>query len=172
MKEKIFFALILGLGVMMASYGQVWAHGPTSGGGRGSGPGSMYFPGLGPAGSGGGMMGSGGGMMGSGGGMMGPGGSMMGGSGWDQMGDGLRGLFGGHEGGSSSSWRGEHEVNEDQARRIIEYRLGDNPYLRIGNMNELRDGFEFEIVTKKGGELVDRQFVERNTGHTYSMFDR
>jgi hypothetical protein len=107
-------------------------------------------------------------MMGSDWGNMGSEGPMTG-SGWDYTGDGFGRMFNGNSRETGDPWRGEHPVTRDQARRVIEYRLGDNPYVRIGQVTDTSDGFQFDIVTKKSEELVDRLAVERSTGKIFPI---
>jgi hypothetical protein len=88
------------------------------------------------------------------------------------MGEALKNLFGlGINGnGSTDSLNGEHPVTLEQARRVVEYRLGDNPYVRIGDSTDTGDGFEFDILTRDSRELVDRVVVEKETGRVRSMY--
>jgi len=185
MRRKGILATVLGLAMVTAGYGLAQAHGTGSMGGMNSGGAGSGWFGTGSGftdGSNGSHMGPGGHMMGGEWGQAGPGeqmggfgwgqtreGEHMGGFGWGRMiGEGMGRLLGRDGSGSADPWRGEHRVTRDQARRIVEYRLGDNPYVRIGGVTETAEGFQFEVVTKKGAELVDQMMVERNTGRTYS----
>jgi hypothetical protein len=152
MKNKIVLVAVLSLVVVTAGYGLVQAHGGQS-----------------RSGSGGGWFGMGSGHMGgSGWGHMGSGDHMMG-SGWNHMG-------GGYERGSDGSrydrddrWRGDRHVTSEEAREIAEHNLGGNPYIKVGKLTERSEGFEVEIVTRKGQELVNRLLVEKETGQVFPI---
>jgi hypothetical protein len=99
---------------------------------------------------------------------MGSGDHMMG-SGWNHMG-------GGYERGSDGSrydrddrWRGDRHVTSEEAREIAEHNLGGNPYIKVGKLTERSEGFEVEIVTRKGQELVNRLLVEKETGQVFPI---
>jgi len=149
------------------------AHGPGSQyGGYGMGPGMMgpgYGMGPGMMGPGYGM---GPGMMGPGYGMgpgyrMGPG--MMGpgyGMGPGMMGPGMMGP--GMMGPGYGMWgRGDANLTTDDVRKNLERWLAwqGNPRLKVGAIKEDGDDtIVAEIVTKKGGEVVDRMRIDRSTG--------
>lgn len=55
------------------------------------------------------------------------------------------------------------------AREIAEHNLGRNPFIEVGKLTESSEGFEVEIVTRKGGELVNRLRVEKETGRVFPI---
>lgn len=164
MTGRTILTAVMSLVLVAAGSGVALAHGGQSMGGSGSG----WF-GAGPGQTGGGVwgaMGPGGSMMG--GGHMGSGGSMMGNEG-SQWGEGLQRLFGGNDSPAADPWKGEHKVTRDEALRVIQYRLGDNPYVRIGQETDTDQGFAFDVVTRKSGDLVDRLMVDKNTGRVFPI---
>ena len=99
-----------------------------------------------------GMMGSGQGMMG---GMMGQQGGMMG-------------------QGRGSNYPMQTPLTEEDARVLIEYHIrfiDQNPNLKVRNVKKTEDGFEVEVVTRKGEGLVDRYLVESDTGRVYRILE-
>ena len=126
------------------------------------------------------------------GGMMGYGGGMMG-YGWGGDRDGNRGGYecdgprygGGGYGcdgpGSYNRPRGGAQWGEDgakiditreEAEVMVSFRLRrTNPNLKVGKITENEEGFQVEVVTKKGGDLVDRLQVEKDTGRVYRIFE-
>lgn len=152
MKRKAILAAVLSLAVVTVGYGLVQAHDNQYRGG-----------------SGGGWFGMGSGHMGgSGWGHMSSGGHMMG-SGWGHM-------SGGYERGSDGSgydrdygWRSNRHVTSEEAQDIAEHNLRENPYIKVGKLTERSEGYEVEIVTRKGGELVNRLLVEKETGRIFPI---
>ena len=134
---------------------------------QGGGPGW----GMGP-----GMMGPGYGY-GRGGGMMGPGPGMMHrwGGGYGPMHRGWQGDRGYAPGrGRGYGYQGPEEpLDKDEARGIVERYLNSsrNPNLKVGKIVEKEDVFEAEIVTRKGGDLVDRVQIDRRTGWMRSVYE-
>ncbi len=152
MKHKIVLVAVLSLAMVTAGYGLVQAHGGQSRGG-----------------SGGGWFGMGSGHMGgSGWGHMGSGSHMMG-SDWDHMGGGYASGSDGSGYGHSDGWQGDRHVTSEEASDIAERNLGGNPYIKVGKLTENSEGFEVEIVTRKGGELVNRLLVEKETGRVFPI---
>ena len=152
MKPKIVLVAVLSLAMVTAGYGLVQAHGGQSRGGSGGGWFGMRS---------GHMGGSGWDHMGSGGHMMG--------SGWDHMGRG-------YERGSDNPGyrrddgrRSDRHVTSEEAHDIAESNLGGNPYIKVGKLTEKSEGFEVEIVTRKGGELVNRLLIEKETGRVFPI---
>lgn len=144
MKRKAALAAVLSLLIVTAGYGLVQAHSERS-----------------PGGSSGGWFGMGSGHMGSRGHMMD--------HGWDHMGrDYTRGSYGSRY-GRDNAWFGERPVTIELAREIAEHNLGRNPFIEVGKLTESSEGFEVEIVTRKGGELVNRLLVERETGRVFPI---
>ena len=161
--------------------------GYTGGGpgwGRGSGmmgPG-MMGPGYGYGGRGGmmGGQGPGYGYGGRGGMMGGQGPGMMhrwggGGSGYGPMQRGWQGDQGYAPGrGPGYGYQGPEEpLDKEGARGIVERYLSSsrNPNLKVGEIEEKDDVFEAEIVTRKGGDLVDRVQIDRQTGWMRSVYE-
>ncbi|UCF31421.1 MAG: hypothetical protein JSV26_03110 [bacterium] len=62
-------------------------------------------------------------------------------------------------------------ITMEEARHLVESRVSRNPYLTLGEVTENEDGYEVQVVTKKGGELVNRIQVEKNTGRVYRIFE-
>ncbi len=152
MKRKAILVTVLSLAVVTGGYGLVQAHGGQSQGGSGGGWIGMGSDHMG--GSGWGHMGSGGHMMGSG---------------WGHMGGGYTRGSGGPEYGHNDRWRGDRHVTNEEAREIAEHNLGGNPYIKVGKLTERSEGFEVEIVTRKGQELVNRLLVEKETGQVFPI---
>ena len=62
------------------------------------------------------------------------------------------------------------QVNQEEAGNIVAYRLRrSNPRLKVGKVLETEDGFEVQVVTKKGEALVDRLLVSKDTGDIYKI---
>jgi len=152
MKSKAILVAVLSLAVVTGGYGLVQAHGGQSQGGSGGGWFSMGS---------GHMGGSGWGHMGSGNHMMGSGRNHMGGS-YERGSDGSRYYRG-------DGWRGDRHVTSEEAHDIAEHNLRGNPYIKVGKLTERSEGFEVEIVTRKGQELVNRLLVEKETGRAYPI---
>ncbi len=75
--------------------------------------------------------------------------------------------------GSISSPR-QTPLTEEDARILIEYKLRftvQNPNLKVGKVKKTEDGFEVQVVTKKGEVLVDRFLVENETGRVYRILE-
>jgi len=152
MKRKAIMTTVLSLAIVTGGFSLVQAHGGQSRNGSGGG----WFS-----------MGSGH-MGGSGWGHMGSGSHMMG-SGWGHM-------SGRYERGSDGSgydrdygWRSNRQVTSEEAQDIAEHNLRGNPYIKVGKLSERSEGFEVEIVTRKGGELVNRLLVEKETGRIFPI---
>jgi hypothetical protein len=68
----------------------------------------------------------------------------------------------------------EAKVNltEKDAKELIAYRFTqNNPNLEVGKVKGTEDGFEVQVVTKKGNALVDRLLVEKDTGRIYRVYE-
>jgi hypothetical protein len=154
MKRKAIMTTVLSLAIVTGGFGLAQAHGGQSRGGSGSG----WF------GMGSGHMG------GSGWGHMGSGNHMMG-SGWDHMGGFDRGFDGSVFNGPDNRRQSSRPVTREEARDIAEHNLGGNPYIKVGSLTESGEGFEVEIVTRKGGKLVNRLLVEKKTGRAYPIYE-
>jgi hypothetical protein len=64
------------------------------------------------------------------------------------------------------------DLTEKDAQEIIAYRFTrNNPNLKIGKVKGTEDGFEVQIVTRKGEALVDRLLVEKDTGRIYRVYE-
>jgi len=154
---------------------------PLPRGGYGMGYGMM---GRGSYGMGPGMMGQGGygmmgpGMMGRGGyGMMGPG--MMGRGGYGMMSPGMMGRGGygmmGPQSGQQygPQYQGKRKaLTEKDATGILQNYLkaNRNPNLKLGKIEDKGNTFVARIVTKKGGDLVDKIAIDKKTGWMRSVY--
>lgn len=102
------------------------------------------------------------GHMGSDYGHMGYQGNMMGGYGYG-VGQGYCG---------STTTEARVDLTEKDAEELIAYRITrSNPNLKVGKVKSTEDGFEVEVVTKKGEALVDRLLVEKDTGRIYRVLE-
>ncbi len=64
------------------------------------------------------------------------------------------------------------ELTEKDAKELIAYRFTqNNPNLEVGKVKGTEDGFEVQVVTKKGNALVDRLLVEKDTGRIYRVYE-
>ena len=107
-------------------------------------------------------------------GHMGPGYGHMG-PGYGHM-QGMMGYYGGPESDEgycgSAAATGKLDLSEKDAEEIITYRVTrSNPNLKIGKVKSTEDGFEVQVVTKKGEALVDRLLVEKDTGRIYRVYE-
>jgi hypothetical protein len=188
MKKRtiVMFTLAIGLALFLAApqgYAQTEQGENQPGYGYGMGPGMMgpgygYGYGMGP-----GMMGPGHGYgYGMGPGMMGPGygygygmgPGMMGrgyGMGPGMMGPGYGYGYGGGMGPQygqpyGRQYRQQKPVDEKEAKALLENYLASarNPNLKLGKIEDKGDAFVGEIVTAKGGALVDKIAIDKNTG--------
>jgi hypothetical protein len=140
------------------------------------GPGYGY--GMGP-----GMMGGGYGGYGMGPGMMGPGygygmgpGMMGGGYGGYGMGPGMMGPGYGYGYGPQSGYGRQYQqpqkpLDKEQVQQLVDNYLKStrNPNLKIGKIEEKGNGYEVDIETK-GGSLVDKLLVDKDTGWMRSVY--
>lgn len=112
-----------------------------------------------------------------------------GGYGWSHMGSdyghmGYRGGIGGmmdyyrapgydaDQGCGSYNTQTRTNLTEKDAEEIVAYRFTrNNPNLMVGKVKGTEDGFEVQIVTKKGEALVDRLLVEKDTGRIYRVYE-
>jgi hypothetical protein len=58
-----------------------------------------------------------------------------------------------------------------EAKGLVEARVSRNPYLKVGKVTENENGFEVQVVTKEGEQLVNRLQVEKDTGRVYRVFE-
>lgn len=152
MKAKTILVAVLSLGIIVAGYGLVQAHG-----GRGW---NNYDRGYGHMGYNGGYMmdyrgGYGQGMMGYGGDYQG---NMMNYQDYQPC-------------WNDSGSRVRADITEDTAKEIVENSFTRNPNLKIGKVEQTEDGFKVQVVTKKGEALVDRLLVEKETGRVYRVYE-
>ena len=64
------------------------------------------------------------------------------------------------------------DLTEKDAEELIAYRVTrSNPNLKVGKVKTTEDGFEVQVVTKKGNALVDRLLVEKDTGRIYRVYE-
>lgn len=79
--------------------------------------------------------------------------------------------------GSNACWSApERNVSGDitleKAEEIVSFNLSrTNDRLKVGKITETEDGFEVQVVTKKGEALVDRLLVEHDTGRIYRLYN-
>ena len=137
------------------------------GGGYGMGPGYGYGYGMGP-----GMMGPGRGY-GMGPGMMGPGRGY--GMGPGMMGPGYGNPYGpqyGPQYGPGPQYQQQNPLDMGEAKNRVENYLKAtrNPNLKLGELKDKGSHFEADIVTKKGNSLVDKIYVDKNTGWMRSAY--
>ena len=81
--------------------------------------------------------------------------------------------YGANQGYCGSATK-EAKVNltEKEAEEIIAHRVTrNNPNLKVGKIKGTDDGFEVQVVTKKGNALVDRLLVEKDTGRIYRVYE-
>lgn len=72
----------------------------------------------------------------------------------------------------SSEGRSRVDITREEAEDLVSFRLRrTNDNLKVGKVTENEDGFQVEVVTKKGGELVDRLQVKKDTGRIYRLFE-
>ena len=81
--------------------------------------------------------------------------------------------YGGDQGYcGSTTTQAKVDLTEKDAEEIIAYRVTrNNPNLKVGKVKTTEDGFEVQVVTKKGEALVDRLLVEKDTGRIYRVFE-
>ncbi|MDF1535787.1 MAG: hypothetical protein P1S46_04700 [bacterium] len=107
--------------------------------------------------------------------------------GWNHMGDdygrmGYRGGmmdfdapgYGGGQGycGNVDTEARKLDLTEKDAQEIITNRITrSNPNLKVGKVKGTEDGFEVQVVTRKGEALVDRLLVEKDTGRIYRVLE-
>lgn len=76
------------------------------------------------------------------------------------------------EGYCGSTARSDLNLTEKDAEELVAYRVTrTNPNLKIGKVKGTEDGFEIQVVTKKGESLVDRLLVEKDTGRIYRVYE-
>ena len=72
----------------------------------------------------------------------------------------------------STTTQAKVDLTEKDAEEIIAYRITrSNPNLKVGKIKGTEDGFEVQVVTKKGEALVDRLLVEKDTGRIYRVLE-
>jgi hypothetical protein len=72
----------------------------------------------------------------------------------------------------SSTTEAKVDLTEKDAKELIAYRFTqNNPNLEVGKVKGTEDGFEVQVVTKKGNALVDRLLVEKDTGRIYRVYE-
>lgn len=177
MKKKFLLGVVLALlllpGFALAQPMQQGPEGPY-------GPGPNYCPYCGRyLGGGQGYGGMGPGMMRGRGGMAGPGYGYGMGPGMMGPGQGYRMERGmgpgyGYGGGQpyGPGYPGEQEpLEKSEAQHLLERQLrySRNPNLKVGDVKEMEGGFEAEIRTKDDS-LVDKVFIDKNTGWIRSMY--
>ena len=74
--------------------------------------------------------------------------------------------------GSATTEAKKLDLTEKDAEEIIAYQVTrSNPNLKVGKVKGTEDGFEVQVVTKKGEALVDRLLVEKDTGRIYRVLE-
>ena len=147
---KTILVAVLSLGIIVAGYGLVQAHGSRGYNDYDRGYGHMGY---------------------SGGHMM----DYRSGNGQNMMGYG--GNYRGHMMDyreNQPCWddtraRVQADITEDYAKELVEDSFTRNPNLKVGKVKQTEDGFEVQVVTKKGNALVDRLLVEKDTGRIYRV---
>ena len=72
----------------------------------------------------------------------------------------------------SAATEAKVDLTEKEAEELIAYRVTrSNPNLKVGKVKSTEDGFEVQVVTKKGEALVDRLLVEKDTGRVYRIYE-
>jgi hypothetical protein len=72
----------------------------------------------------------------------------------------------------STTTQAKVDLTEKDAEEIIAYRVTrTNPNLKVGKIKGTEDGFEVQVVTKKGSTLVDKLLVEKDTGRIYRVYE-
>jgi hypothetical protein len=72
----------------------------------------------------------------------------------------------------STATQAKVDLTEKDAQEIIAYRFTrNNPNLEVGKIKGTEDGFEVQVVTRKGQVLVDRLLVEKDTGRIYRVYE-
>ena len=72
----------------------------------------------------------------------------------------------------STTTEAKVDLTEKDAEEIIAYKFTrNNPNLEVGKVKGTDDGFEVQVVTKKGNALVDRLLVEKDTGRIYRVYE-
>jgi len=87
------------------------------------------------------------------------------------MGPGMMGGYGGYGGGYGPGWgMGPGMMwgygNGPEAREIMNNYLSSlrNPNLKLGNIKDESNAFEADVLTRKGNDLVNKIFVDKQTG--------
>ena len=72
----------------------------------------------------------------------------------------------------STTTEAKVDLTEKDAEEIIAYRVTrNNPNLKVGKVKGTEDGYEVQVVTKKGEALVDKLLVEKDTGRIYRVYN-
>ena len=106
-------------------------------------------------------------------GMMGPGRGY--GMGPGMMGPGYGNPYGpqyGPQYGPGPQYQQQNPLDMEEAKNKVENYLKStrNPNLKLGEMKDKGSHFEADIVTKKGNSLVDKIYVDKNTGWMRSAY--
>ena len=79
--------------------------------------------------------------------------------------------------GNNGCWNAQErntseEITSEKAGEIVAFSLSrTNDRLKVGKITETEDGFEVQVVTRKGEALVDRLLVEHDTGRIYRIYE-
>jgi hypothetical protein len=108
-------------------------------------------------------------------GMMGPGYYGHRGMGPGMMGPGMMGPGYGYDRGydypDNPRYRRREPLKKDEAKEQVQQMLTQsrNPNLKVGNVEEKDGAFEVDILSK-GGDLVDKMQVDKETGMMRSVY--
>jgi hypothetical protein len=58
-------------------------------------------------------------------------------------------------------------LSRGEAKKLVQWFIRCNPNLEVGDITKVEDGFEVQVVTRKGKSLVDTLLVEEETGWIY-----
>jgi hypothetical protein len=62
-------------------------------------------------------------------------------------------------------------ISEGEAEKLIEWLIRGNPNLEVGKVTEVEGGYHVQVVTRKGGSLVDTLMVEQDTARVYPVYE-
>ena len=61
-------------------------------------------------------------------------------------------------------------LSKGEAKKLVQWIIRYNPNLQVGDVMEVKKGYEVTIVTRKGKDLVDTLFVEKDTAYVYPVY--
>ena len=86
--------------------------------------------------------------------------------GWPDTGPYCRRGYGWRPGGPDRSAFGS-SLSRGEAKKLIQWMIRRDPNLEVGSVLKAEEGYEVTIVTRKGENLIDTLFVEKDTAHIY-----